>query len=559
MVDSVITSLTISDFNLANFSGYLENDESPPAVSVILGGFGQVIQVLADFSQPVWKDNPEIAIIWTRPEKVVPSFAALLEHRSVSEEQLLAEVDAFTGAVSSAAERLKAVFVASWTLNGAQCGMGMMDLRKGLGLARALLSMNLRLAGNLDASSNIYLLDAQRWLLHGGRNRSAAKLWYQAKIPFANEVFQAAVIDVKAALRGLRGQARKLIVLDLDDTLWGGVVGEVGWQELRIGGHDPIGEAFQDFQRALKALTRRGIVLGIVSKNTESVALTAMRDNPEMILREGDFVGWRINWQDKAKNIVDLADELSLGLQSIVFIDDSPVERGRVRDALPEVLVPDWPDSPMLYAMALRELRCFDAPVVSLEDGKRTQAYIAERQRASMRSQAASLDDWLQNLQIKVTVESLSPPNLQRATQLLNKTNQFNLSTRRLTEAELDRWARQPDRGFWTFRVADRFGDAGLTGLGSIEKEGDTAHIVDLVLSCRVLGRKIEETLVAWLAAQASELGAAELCARHLPTPRNGLVLEFLQRSGFVCTNGSVFKLRLAEGYPFPHCVEIAH
>src|SRR5262249_22447003 len=158
------------------------------------------------------------------------------------------------------------------------------------------------------------------------------RLWYLGKIPYANEVFKEAARDVKSALRGLAGKARKLVIVDLDETLWGGIVGEDGWEHIKLGGHDPASEALADFQRELKALTRRGILLGIVSKNEEAVALAAIDKHPEMVLRRSDFTGWRINWGDKAANIVDLVNELNLGIDSVVFIDDNPSERARVRE-----------------------------------------------------------------------------------------------------------------------------------------------------------------------------------------------------------------------------------
>jgi len=557
MADRNLRCLLVSDFNVANFAGYLENDAAEPVLDPVHGEFGQVVPVLTHFDAPPWSDAPDFAVVWTRPEKVIPSFALLLEHRPVAHELLDAEVDAFTHAVLGAARRLKAVFVPTWTLDPANRGLGMADLRADGGIGRALLAMNLRLTANLDAAPNAFALDAQRWLVHAGRNAGAAKLWYQAKVPFGNEVFQAAVADVKAAVRGLLGQARKFIVLDLDDTLWGGVVGDVGWENLQLGGHDPAGEAFQDFQRVLKALTRRGVVLGIASKNEEATALAAIRSNPEMVLRESDFAGWRINWDDKAANIADLAASLNLGLQSVVFIDDNPVERARVRDALPEALVPEWPESPLLYVSALHSLRCFDAPAVSREDGARTKSYVTGREREASRKQAGSLDDWLLGLGIMVTVEPLSQANLRRATQLLNKTNQFNLATRRLTEPELDSWAAQAGRGMWTFRVSDKFGDAGLTGLASLEKRGTTAHVVDFLLSCRVLGRKVEETMVAWLVARAAELGAVEMRADFIATAKNKPVLDFWRRSGFECVSEKSFTRLVADGYPQPGCVVV--
>jgi FkbH-like protein len=243
----------------------------------------------------------------------------------------------------------------------------------------------------------------------------------------------------------------KLLVLDLDGTLWGGTVGDDGWRNLRVGGHDPIGEAYRDFQAALLALSKRGALLGIVSKNDEHIALEALYSHPEMILRAECFAGWRINWEDKARNIVDLAEELNLGLDSGVFIDDNPVERDRIRHALPAVLVPEWPASPASYCLALAAMDCFDAPVVSVEDRHRTVMYMAERERKQSLEEAPGLEQWLAGLGLTMDVELLSETNLPRAVQLLNKTNQLNLSTRRLSAREFLAWAEHPDhQRYWS-------------------------------------------------------------------------------------------------------------
>ena len=552
-----LTCVLVCDFNSANLAGYLQNDDEPPALAAVQSDYGQVMQALGHAGDPIWSDQPEFAFVWTRAETVLPSFARLIEHHEISQAQLLDEVDQFSAAVIAASDRVKALMLATWTLDSFRRGLGMSDLRPDRGLARALMAANLRLLANLDGRANIFALDANRWLAGQGQTASAAKLWYQAKIPYSNGVFENAVADIKAAVRGLRGQARKLLVLDLDDTLWGGIVGDEGWENLRLGGHDPVGEAYQDFQRALKALTRRGIVLGIASKNTEAIALGAINDNPEMVLRASDFAGWRINWQDKAANIADLVSELNLGLQSVVFIDDNPVERARVRDALPEVLVPEWPQNPMLYVSALHGLRCFDTPALSREDAERTRSYVSERQRVDLKKKVGSVDEWISTLEIKVKVEPLDSTNLRRATQLFNKTNQLNLSTRRLTEAELMDWSGTPGRGVWTFRVADKFGDAGLTGIASLECEAGTAHIVDFILSCRVMGRKVEETMVSWLMQRAHAQGAGDLRATYIETAKNGMILEFWRRSGFDCADGMVFTRPVAKGYPQPAAVQL--
>src|SRR5439155_717764 len=253
----------------------------------------------------------------------------------------------------------------------------------------------------------IFVLDAARWVAVHGEKSFSQRLWYLSKTPFGFEFLKMAAVEIKAAVRALTGETRKLLLVDLDETLWGGIVGDLGWQSIRLGGHDPIGEAFRDFQLGLKILKERGVLLGIVSKNEESTALEAIRSHPEMVLRQDDFAGWRINWEDKAQNIVDLVSELNLGLESVVFIDDSPVERARVRQALPDVFVPEWPADVMGRKSALMQLHCFDAPLVTTEDVGRTNMYFAEKKRQAARTEVASLGEWLDSLNIRVAAEPL--------------------------------------------------------------------------------------------------------------------------------------------------------
>ena len=543
--------LIVSDFTPGNFVGYLENDEASPELEVVTGDFGQVVPLLAQPHLPAWQEKPEHVVVWTQPEKTIPSFQRTFDHQPAGSGEMLAEVDEYTGAILQAAGRVKAVWVMSWVLDGERRGLGMADLRPG-GAAYALQQMNARLVENLQGAANVFVLNAQRWMQRAGKDAFAAKLWYQAKVPFGNMVFQEAVAEIKAGIRGLQGQARKLVIVDLDDTLWGGLVGDVGWENVRVGGHDPAGEAFADFQRALKALTRRGIILGIVSKNDEATALNAVQQHPEMLLRKEDFAGWRINWRDKAANVVELVSELNLGLQSVVFLDDNPVERARVREALPEVLVPEWPENPQLYPNALGSLRCFDAPIVSQEDAARTQAYAAERQRTELKQSAGSPDEWLRGLNTVVEISPLNAANLGRATQLFNKTNQLNLSTRRMTEAELNQWAAEPGRTLWAFRVSDKYGDSGITGLASLEMRGTTGRIVDYILSCRVMGRRVEEFMTNWLVTQAKQRGATKVVAEYLPTTKNKPCLEYWQRSGFAAESDHVFTWATTAEYPVP-------
>ncbi len=544
----------VSDFNAELVTRYLAADRSAPIASASSAPYGQVFQSLAG---PLPSDGDCVSFVWTRPEGISALYADHLRSIPVSTQAVLDSVDAFAAAVNAVAARCRLVLVANWVPTRAGRGLGMLDWRTG-GHADLLARMNLRLSEAVAKSRNVYVLNGQRWL-DGARPAREPKLWYMMKCPFSESVCQAAARDVKAALRGALGLGRKLLLLDLDDTLWGGIVGDDGRQRLRLGGHDHVGEAYQDFQRALKMLSRRGIALGVISKNDEAVAMDAIDNHPEMVVRRSDLAGWRINWNDKARNIVDLATELNLGLQSIVYIDDNPAERGRVREALPEVLVPDWPKDPTLYVDALAQLDCFDQGAITAEDLSRTQMYVADRERKESAVSFASMNEWLRSLDVTVRVASIGSDNLKRAVQLLNKTNQMNLRTRRLTESELLSWIAERDRhGMVTLTVADRFGDLGLTGVLGWERNGDQLEIVDYVLSCRAMGRGVENVMVGLAVDTAREGGARRVVARLLPTERNNPCLEFWRTSSsFVESEPNVYVWDAGTAYPRPDYVTV--
>ncbi|HEY0872035.1 MAG TPA: HAD-IIIC family phosphatase [Vicinamibacterales bacterium] len=548
-----LSGLLVSSFNLGNFSRCLESDEAWPIVQCTSTPFGQV---MASLLSPA-DQRSDFAVVWTSPDQISPAFKECLEHRGGSVERALADVDEFTGAVRQFAERVDHVFVPAWVPTVEVPTSTLTAMRERTGSSSLLLEMNGRLAANLRQVANVHVLDAAKWMEAAAGSPRDPKLWYLAKVPFANDVFVAATRDIKSCLSGLHGKARRLVVLDLDDTMWGGLVGDVGWEKLRIGGHDAIGEAYADFQRGLKALARRGVILAVVSKNEEAVALEAIDRHPEMVLRREDFAGWRINRQDKAANIVDLVHELRLGLDAVVFIDDSPAERARVRESLPEVLVPEWPSDGLLYPRALAALRCFDQPASTAEDAHRVSMYNAERSRSELLARIGSVDEWLSTLDLKVAAEDAGGQNFARVLQLLNKTNQMNLATRRMTEPEFRAWLAGPDRKSWCFRVSDRLGDSGITGLLSIEEVGRVAEVRDFLLSCRVMGRKIEETMLHVAVDYARSRGLREVRLAYEPTPRNQPCLDFLKRVGFPASDGDyVYIWPTDREYPLPGAVE---
>lgn len=552
-----IKLLLVSTFNIQNFANYLDNDESLPVINSHVTTFGQVIPTLLD--NEIKKNDFDAAVIWTQPDLLIGSFNKQLNNERVSVDNILEEVSSYADAVISFSQKVNMLFIPTWTLPNYFRGYGLLDFKNGIGISNTLSRMNLRLADKFEESNNIFLIDADKFIENAGQNPQNPKLWYMGKIPFSNEVFKIAKDEIKSAINAIRGNSKKLIILDLDDTLWGGIVGDVGWENLQIGGHDPIGESFSDFQKSLKSLTNKGILLAIVSKNEESTALEAIRNNPEMVLKQEDFVAMRINWDDKAKNITEILAELNLGAQSAVFLDDNPVERARVNEAIPEIFVPDLPVNKLLYKSFLLSLACFDTTSVTEEDLSRTKMYLAEKQRENLKTDLGSVEDWLKSLETTVKIDEVNKTNIQRTAQLLNKTNQMNLSTRRMSETELLNWLDNENRKMWAFTVSDKFSDSGLTGIISLEIENGTGRIIDFILSCRVMGRNIEELMTSTVIDFSRKSGLKNLQANFIPTAKNKPCLDFWKnRSKFEYNEKkNVFYFDLSNSYSRPVHISI--
>lgn len=534
--------LLVGDTTLDPLGRLLERDQDAPRLRTVAAPYGQIYQILLDSSHSAWFPEPDILVVWTAPDLTLPSFAKLLrfefESAAAEYDAALREAEQFAEAVLKAATRVGLVLVPAWMLPVHERWIQTLTWRHGIGLANLLAKANLILAEKFAARQNIVLLDSGCWQASLARSAYDPRMFAVAKILYSHQLFEKAAAEMKAVMRGSLGQAKKVIVCDLDNTLWGGIVGDDGPQNIKLGAPDPLGECFHAFQMALKGLRSRGILLAICSKNDEKLALSVIEEHPAMVLRKSDFVAWRINWKNKAENLLGLAEELNLGLDSFVFLDDSPQERDQVRQFLPQVYTPDLPQSPSDYAPFLSALSCFESASLEKEDFARTQMYRAERDRKEALNLSEDVENWLGSLQIKVSVAPLRRESLPRAAQLLNKTNQFNLSLRRLDEKSFWDWAESPCNSIYTFNVSDRFGDFGLVGLSSLSIDGGDAQIADFVMSCRVMGKKVEEALLGYTVAQARAAGAERIVASPVDGPRNQPAKSFFAGK-FQSTDGA--------------------
>ena len=557
MSASSIRLALIADTTCDVLAGYLKNLSSSYPVEVTVSPYGQAMQILLNRDHDFWKTQFDFALIVTQPDLISESFN---QHKTLSlvhQDNLQQEVKIFSEAVLSVRERIPYVFLTSWLLPLWKYGSYSTDFKMN-SIQHSLLTMNYSLMRELEKSEGIYILNSQTLVGSGAQSTFSPKLWYTTKQIYPNIFFKNIANETLSIISNYKGNTRKLIILDLDDTLWGGVVGDLGWNQLRLGGHDPVGEAFVDFQIGLKKLKNSGIILAISSKNDESVALNAIKSHPEMVLQITDFAAWKINWNDKAQNIHLLLQELNLGPQSAVFIDNSPVERSRVQLEFPEMLVPDWPTDETDYLKALTSLSCFDKPTISFEDHHRTEMMAQEAKRRDLKNSTSSIDGWLSSLGIKCYVEPLNTGNLNRVVQLLNKTNQMNLKTRRLSPHELTTWCSTKNNKIYAVRVQDKFGDYGLTGIIGVSKTEQQLLIEDYILSCRVMGRKVEETMLSVVYELSKRMGCKEIVAQYLKTEKNQPCYRFFKSSGFEeKNNNGLFTWDTKNQYPAPNQIEI--
>ncbi len=382
-----------------------------------------------------------------------------------------------------------------------------------------------------ESRSNVCVFDLADSIAEIGRKHFYSnKMWYMSSMPYSREGLAAVCTEIDRALSTAFGSRKKIIALDLDNTLWGGVIGEDGVEGIELSDHKE-GQRYFDFQRQLLEMKKRGILLAVNSKNNLEDAEAAIQGHPAMLLRDDDFVSRKINWENKAANLKAMEHELNLTEGGFVFIDDNPVERETVKGECPDALVPTFPNDTAELLPFAEEL-WFDScrPLRVLEeDLKKTQMYRAEANRKKEMSNSLNLDDYIAKLEMTADIHRMRPEELERVTQLCSKTNQFNLTTRRYTQAEIKEIAEDPDAAVYVVYSADKYGDSGLISVVILKKVDAGLKIDSFLMSCRVMGRKLENVIMNELAAAY----ACGLIGEYIPTAKNAPVEKLYDRLGF--------------------------
>ena len=416
--------------------------------------------------------------------------------------------------------------------------------------------INCKLSELTQGLPNIYVLDLEYLVLkHGSENLFDPRFYYSAKVQFSLLGIQKVAEQLATAILSITGRRKKCLVLDLDNTLWGGIIGEDGIEHINLS-NDGIGKAFYDFQRKIEKLHDTGTVLAICSKNDKDIALEAINSHPYMVLREGKFAAIRINWDDKASNIRSISEELNLGLDSFVYLDDSAHEREVVRKLLPEVTVPDMPEDFSEYPKFLSGLPYFETFSFTVEDTRRGHMYAQERQRKDLQRSASSFDEFLKSLDIKMSVKEADNFTIPRIAQLTQKTNQFNLTTRRYAESDIREFSNNPSWRVFSASTSDKLGDSGIVGVAISEINGDTARLDTFLISCRVLGRGIEQAFLIAVLEILKKAGMKTCIAEYIRTKKNGMARDFLPTNGFALRD-DYYMCDLQKAPEFPDWIEV--
>ncbi len=429
---------------------------------------------------------------------------------------------------------------------------GSYDLRVA-GSVRAMIDRANAAIVALAEETGCYLLDVAGLAGRIGADRWFDPVqWVSYKLPFAAEGVPAFADRLGRLLGAIRGKARKCLVLDLDNTCWGGVIGDDGMTGIQIGPNSPRGEAFLQVQQMALDLHQRGVILAVCSKNDDATARGPFIDHPDMLLRLEHIAVFQANWIDKSSNLEAIAKALNIGTDALVMLDDNPAERAQIRANLPSVAAPELPNDPSWFPWVLRSAGYFESVSFSSEDSLRARSYAADARRAEVRQRAGNLDDYLQSLGMEISFQPFDAPGRARITQLINKTNQFNLTTRRYTETEV-----QTIEGSGAVtvqvRLQDQFSDFGMISV--VIAEPLEAHagswVVDTwLMSCRVLGRSVEQAVLAELVEAVRSRGGYRLVGRYLPTAKNGLVADHYRNLGFapieVDEGATIWELDLA-------------
>jgi len=532
---------------------------------IYMGEYGQYAQEIFDSQSGLYSFSPQLAILQIDLQSIAGDyFFNPYEKTAVQRKQWFYEtVDFILSLVEKLSTQIPVKIVLQNFEVPAYSPLGIIDNKDEFGFIESVEEINRTLRDRFKNSDQVYIYDFNGFCSKVGKdNVIDHKMYHMADIRLKPHLLPQLCFDYARYIQAAASRTKKCIVLDLDNTLWGGIVGEAGPDGIKLG-PTPEGRPFFEFQKYLLALHERGIILAINSKNNFDDAIEVIRNHPHMVLKESHFAAMQINWDDKVSNLKSIAAEINIGLDSLVFFDDDKVNRDMVRNLLPEVEVVDLPEDFSLYSSTLKELGYFETLTFTAEDRDKGKMYQAEKQRRELAQSTSDISDYLRMLDINIAISEADKTSIARVSQLTQKTNQFNLTTRRYSEQSISNFLQSDIHKVFFINVRDKFGDNGVTGVAIIETHPvEKNWVVDsFLLSCRILGRNIEDVLITFLKYSAKGEGMRSLQGEFIPTKKNKPAEQFYKRVGFTCSSeneeNSLWIFDLENDFNYPDFIHI--
>ena len=507
------------------------------SISSYLGEYDQHFQEVLDKNSGCHQFQPDIIFLNLSLRVLSPTiFYDLLR---LSADQRKAEMERLLSLMSDwialAKNQTNAILIVSNFQRPAHAQAGIADAKLEFGEAEFYSTLNFKLQKLCIDESKVYLFDINHVLSCAGIFQTFdPKMYYLAKMEWAEQALQGIAAELFRHVTAILGRTKKCLALDLDNTLWGGIVGEDGIDELKIGEGSAEGEAFLDFQRYIRSLKKRGILLAICSKNNPQDAENVFLNRDEMQLKLDEFSAVKINWEHKHNNLQAIASDLNIGIDSLVFVDDNPVECELIRQMLPDVTTVELPSDPSDYTSTLKRLAVFEKSMITIEDRTKTAQYAQNSERAALKREISDINTFLNSLGTEITISHPSEKHKARIHQLFSKTNQFNLTTPRYSLSDIENFLNNPKWAMHIAHVKDNFGDMGLVGLYLINKKDNAVRIDSFIMSCRAMGRGIETAMMNKIKEDYLVNNSFDyIYATYLPTAKNAPVIDFYETEGF--------------------------
>lgn len=494
-------------------------------VDTYIGGYGQFNQQILDPDSELYKFAPDITVLMAE----FSAFANVQDSQEESKDVATQAVEQIISLAEVYKDNHLGILVIANFMAPPQWPLHIVDSGEIATIQRA----NDMLQQTFADDSCVQICDLNMLAAYYGFSRAISpQIMSMARIPFSEGFMAILARKITSHFRAYKGLTRKCLVLDCDNTLWGGIIGEDGIDGIALGPDSP-GREFVDFQSAILELYHQGVILAINSKNNLDDVMEVLRDHPHMLLKEKHFANIQANWNDKPSNMTEIAKELNIGIDSFVFLDDNPAERSMIRQMLPEICTIDLPDNPCLYAQTLRQSNEFAKADLTPDDLKRGQIYAAQRQRSKAQKKCLNLNDFLKSLDMAATIHKASDADIKRISQLSQRTNQFNLTTKRYSESQITDMLADDSKYVYVLKLKDKFGDNGTVGLAIIAKDADKWRIDTFLMSCRVIGRGAEDALLNKILTDAASENISNVCAEYIRTAKNELVSNLWEKMNF--------------------------